>query len=189
MTPERTAGENLRNVRFTWSVGENDTAYGRIKLAREFADEWAGWKAQYGGFDGGLTVVPDHGHLIGEEEADQTAELLRSRRDPCPKKVIWVQTDDVLHRFYWLEALKPVAKGRIDATIEGNAITLKSEGQGAIALWLSSKLVDLTKPIVIVRDGKRQEFHVKTSLATYCDGLVQTGDPDLSAPVRLVVEP
>jgi len=187
MTPDRTAGENLRNVRFTWAVGENDTAYGRIKLDREFAESWKDWQTRYGGFDGGLEEVKGHGHLINDFEADKIAEMRKYAREPHPKRVIWVQTDDVLHRFYWLEALKPAAKGRIDATVEGNAITLKTEGQGEIALWLSSELVDLSKPVTVVRDGVRKEFKLKPSLAIYCDGLEQTGDPFLAAPVRIVV--
>ncbi len=187
-TPDRTAGENLRNVRFTWAVGENDTAYGRIKLNREFQTQWDGWKAKYGGFDGGFEEVKGHGHQIGDWEKDKVAEFLKYTRQTAPKRVIWTQTDDRIRRFYWLEALAPKDKGRIDASVEGNTITLTTEGQGEVALWLSSALVDLSKPVVVVRDGKKQEFKVKPSLATYCDGLAQTGDPALAAPVRVVVK-
>ena len=186
-TPGRTAGENLRNVRFTWAVGENDDAYGRIGLNREFQTSWDAWKAKYGGFDGGFEEVEGHGHQIGDWERDKVAEFLRYTRQTAPKRVVWVQTDDVLRRCYWLEALKPQDKGRIDATVEGNTVTLKTEGQGGVALWLSPALVDLSKPVVVVRDGKRHEFRAKPSLAVYCDGLEATGDPLLAAPVRLVV--
>ena len=187
MTPDRTAGENLRNVHFTWAVGENDTAYDRIKLDREFQKSWDGWREAYGGFDGGLEEVKGHGHQIGDWEADKTAELRKYRREAHPKRVVWVQTDDVLHRFYWLEALQPTPKGRIDATVQGNTITLTTKGQSAIALWLSSDLVDLSKPVVVVKDGVRKEFKPQPSLATYCDGIESTGDRDLSAPVRIVL--
>lgn len=187
LTPDRTAGENLRNVRFTWSVGERDTAYGRIKLGREFQTSWDGWKKQYGGFDGGFEEVKGHGHLINDTEADKIAELRKYTRNPAPKRVVWVQTDNVLHRFYWLEAVNPVEKGRIEAIIDGNTITLTTEKQGQVAIWLTSNLVDLTKPVVVVRDGKSSTFNVKPSLATFCSGLEQTGDPALSAPVRIII--
>ncbi len=186
-TDGETAGENLRNVHFTWAVGENDTAYGRVERDRKFAADWDKWKALYGGFDGGLEEIKGHGHLINATEADKTAELLKYTRNSAPKRVIWVQTDDVLKRFYWLEAVKPIDKGRIDAAIEGNTITLKTESQGDVALWLSDSLVDLSKPVTVLRDGKKKVFRVKPSLATFREGLEQTGDPALSAPVRVVV--
>jgi hypothetical protein len=186
-TDGETAGENLRNVRFTWAVGETDTAYGRVERDRKFAADWEKWKALYGGFDGGLEEIKGRGHLINGTEADKIAELLKYTRNAAPKRVIWVQTDDVLKRFYWLEALKPADKGRIDAAIEGNTITLKTEGQGDIALWLSASLIDLTKPVTVVRDGKKKVYKVKPSLTTFREGLEQTADPALSAPVRIVV--
>lgn len=186
-TDGETAGENLRNVHFTWAVGETDTAYGRIERDRKFAEDWAKWKAQYGGFDGGLEEVKGKGHLINAFEADKTAELLKFNRNAAPKKLIWVQTDTVLKRFYWLEALQPADKGRIEATIEGNTITLKTEGQGGVALWLTPGLVDFSKPVTVVRDGKKTTVKVKASLATFCDGLEQTGDAALSGAARVVV--
>lgn len=186
-TDGETAGENLRNVHFTWAVGENDTAYGRIDRDRAFQKSWDEWKAKYGGFDGGLEVVSGHGHLIGDHEADQTAQLRKYTRENAPKRIIWTQTDDVLHHFYWVEALKPVDKGHIEVTVEGNRITLTTINQGDVALWLSPSLVDLKKPVVVVRDGKTTTFKVKPSLDTFVEGLKETGDPALTAPVRIVV--
>ncbi|MGV3614722.1 MAG: transglutaminase domain-containing protein [Fimbriimonas sp.] len=186
-TDGETAGENLRNVRFTWAIGETDTAYGRVERCKAFQKSWEEWRAKYGGFDGGMELILGKGHQIGEHERDKTAELLKYTRDAHPKRVVWTQTDDVIRRFYWLEALKPVDKGHIDATVEGNTITLVTKDQGEVALWLSSALVDLGKPVVVIRDGKRTTHRVRASLATYAEGLTQTGDPALSAPVRLVI--
>ena len=101
--------------------------------------------------------------------------------------MIWAQSDNVLHRFYWFESLSPAAKGRIDAKIEKNTITITTANQADIALWLSPTLVDYKKPIMVVKDGKRSEFRIKPSLQTYVDGLAATGDPALSAPVRLLL--
>ncbi|MDR3690715.1 MAG: transglutaminase domain-containing protein [Fimbriimonas sp.] len=187
-TDGETEGVNLRNLRFTWAVGENDKDYGRIDRCRAFEKQWEDWRKEYGGFDGGLEVVPGHGHLINDFEANKTAEFLKFTRNATPSRVIWVQTDTVLHRFYWLESLAPKPKGRIDANIAKNTITLKTSDQGEIALWLSPSLVDLKKPVVVIRDGKRTAFRLKPSLQTYADGLAETGDPALTAPVRVVVK-
>ena len=186
-TDGETEGINLRNVRFTWAVGENDHDYARIDRCRAFQKEWDQWKAQYGGFDGGLEVVPGHGHLINDFEADKVTELLTHTRNATPTRLIWAQTDTVLHRFYWLEAVDPAAKGRIEASISNNKIDLKASGQGAIALWLPSSLVDYKKQVIVIRNGNRSVFHVTPSMQTYVDGLQATGDPALTAPVRLLL--
>jgi hypothetical protein len=186
-TGGETEGINLRNVRFTWAVGETDKDYGRNDRCKAFQKQWDQWRSQYGGFDGGLEEVPGKGHLINAFEADTVAELLKYTRTPTPTRVIWAQTDKVLHRFYWLEATNPVAGGRIDATVEKNTITITTTIQGEIALWLSPALVDYKKPVVVMRDGKRLQFRVKPSMETYVDGLAATGDPSLTAPVRIVI--
>ena len=186
-TDGETEGINLRNVRFTWSVGERDNDYGRVDRCRAFQKEWDKWKSEFGGFDGGVEVVPGHSHLINDFEANKTAEFLKYTRNAEPTRVIWAQTDSVLHRFYWLESLTPQAKGRIDAKVEKNTITITTANQGEIALWLSPTLVDYKKPVIVIRDGKRTGFKVKPSLSTYVDGLAATGDPALTAPVRLQV--
>lgn len=187
-TDGETEGINLRNVRFTWAVGEHDTAYGRHDRCLAFDKQWQTWRATYGGFDGGLEEVTGAGHIIGKHEVDKLPELLKYRRNPSPKRVIWAQTDNVLHRFYWLEALSPTNKGRIDATVTGNTIRLTTSGQGDVALWLSSSLVRLREPVPVERDGHRQLFFLQPSLDTFCDGLVQTGDPELSGVARIVVK-
>ena len=99
-------GENLRDVRFTFMVGEKDTAYGRADRCREFAKELDGWKREYGGYPGGFEWKPGVGHSVPDR--DKVAEMLKSgARDPWPERVVWAQSDDVLKHFYWIEAPKP----------------------------------------------------------------------------------
>lgn len=186
-TDGETMGENLRNLRFTWALGESDTAYGRRERCDKFAEMWAGWKAREGGFDGGYELIKDHGHLINDIEKDRITKLRPWTRNAVPKKLTWIQTDGILKRFYWVEALSPADQGRIDAVVDGNTITLTTKGQGDVALWLSKDLVDLTKTVTIVRDGKRTVHEPRASLETFAQGLEMTGDPALSAPVRILV--
>ena len=185
----QTQGENLRNLRFTWAVGERDTEYGRVTRARAFEKQWLDWRSQYGGFDGGFEEVKGADHFIKQHEENKLAELLKFRRTPNPKRVIWVQSDDRLHRSYWIEAVKPSVGGRIDAEVRGNVITLKTQKQDTVAIWLSSDLVDLHKPLEVIRDGKRTRFPLRPSLGVFCDGLAQTADPWLAAPIRLEIRP
>ena len=187
-TDGETRGENLRNVRFSFMVGELDTAYGRADRDTAFAKSLEGWRKQYGGFPSSFDLMKGVGHLVPDH--DKLAEMLKYRRDPQPSTVVWTQTDTVLKRFYWLEAPAPVEGGHVEARVDGNTITITAEKQFKLALWLDQGLVDLAKPIIVEIVGSKRSTRivkVRPSLETFCGGLEQTADPQLSAPVRLTV--
>jgi hypothetical protein len=181
-----TRGENLRNVRFTFMVGEKDTDYGRAGLCQKFALQVEEWRKQYGGFPGELELEKGTGHFVPDH--DKLAEMLKFQRDAWPKSLVWTQSDSVLPRFYWIEASHPTSDGHIEASVTGNTITIKATKQDRIGLWLDQSLIDLKKPVMVeVVGGKRQVYRLKPNLETYCLGLDQTADPHLAAPVRISV--
>lgn len=186
-TGGETMGENLRNTRFTWMVGEQDTAYGRAERCQQFAKQVEEWRTQYGGgYPGGLEFKAHTGHFVPDH--DKVAELLKSTRDVWPKHIVWTQSDTVLKRFFWVEALEPAREGHIEATVEGNTIRVKAVKQEKLALWLDPSLVDFKKPVTVeVEGGKKHVFHVKASIETYCEGLEQTADQHMAAPVRVTL--
>jgi transglutaminase-like putative cysteine protease len=188
-TDGETMGENLRNVRFTTMVGERDTAYGRIERGRAFQQKVADWKKQYGGYDAEFFFPTNVGHLVPDH--DWLAGMLKYRRNAAPDRIVWRQSDNVLHRNYWVEALAPSAGGSVDARVaagpEGSTITISSEKQKGIALWLDPSLVDFKKPVTVVYNGKKSQVRLKPDLETYCAGLEQMADPALTAPCRVVI--
>ena len=99
------------------------------------------------------------------------------------------ESDAILTRNYWIEALKPVNGGRIEAAVNGNTITINTTKQSGVAVWLDPTLVDFKKPVEIVVDGKKKSYKLSPSLETYCEGLEQTADPKLAAAVRIVISP
>jgi len=187
-TDGETMGENLRNVRFTYMVGELDTAYGRAERDQKFAAKLDEWRTKYGGYDSKYEPMKNTGHLVPDH--DKLAEMLKFGRDAWPKQIVWTQTDTVLHRFYWLEALNPVDGGHIEAKVDGNRVTIKADKQSEVALWLDNGLVDLKKPVFVEVEGRKQgvqTFKPRTSLESYCSSIENTADPKLAAPVRIVV--
>jgi hypothetical protein len=186
-TDGETMGENLRNLRFTYMVGERDTAYGRADRAQAFAKQLDEWKKEYGGYPGGFEWKPGVGHSVPDR--DKLAEMLKERsREAWPKTVVWTQSDDVMKHFYWVEAPRPADKAHVVARAEGNTITIQADGQDELALWLDPALVDLSKPVTIqVTGGKSTTVTPKANLETYCRGLDERGDPRLAAPVRVPV--
>ena len=182
-----TAGENLRNVRFTSMVGEKDTAYGRIDRSRKFQTKMDDWRKQYGGYAAEFEFPVGVGHLVPDH--DKLAEMLKYTRNAWPKSIVWAQSDSVLKRNYWVEADKPINGGRIEATVNGNTITLKTVKQNGIALWLDPALVDFKKPVIVDVDGKIKTYRLNPSLETYCEGSELTADAKLAAQVRVDVGP
>lgn len=186
-TDGETMGENLRDLRFTFMVGERDTAYGRAERCQAFAKKLEGWKAEYGGYPGGFEWKPGVGHSVPDR--DKLVELLGGPpRDPWPKTVVWTQSDDVLTRSYWLESPRPADGAKLVARVDGQTISLTASKQEAVALWLDTPLIDLTRPVTIdVEGGKTTTVTPSPTLETYCRGLVERGDPRLAAPVRVEV--
>ena len=184
-TPGETAGENLRNVQFSWIVGEEDTAYGRADRCREFETAVAGWKAKYGGYPGGLRFLKGVGHFVPDR--DLTAELIKYSRDAWPQRVVWTQTDDRIHSFYWLTAEKPMDKGHLEAAVTGNEIVITDNLPGKLTLWLSPKLVKFDAPVTITRNGKSKVVKPVANLADYIESLRQRHDPGLAAVYRVDV--
>ena len=187
-TPGETRGENLRDVRFTFMVGERDTAYGRAERCLDFEREIQAWRRSYGGYPGRFEWEPGVGHQV--PDLDKLAEMLKSGpRKPQPARIVWAQSDNVLRHFYWVEAPNPSPSARIEATVKDNAITLKAEHQDEVVFWLDAPLVDLTRPVTVTRpDGRALATSAEPNVETYCVGLEKRGDPRLAAPLRVTVD-
>jgi Transglutaminase-like superfamily len=187
-TPGETKGENLRDVRFTFMVGERDTAYGRAERCLDFDREVQSWRKSFGGYPGHFEWETDIGHQV--PDLDKLGEMFTSGvRKPYPTRIVWAQSDDVLHHFYWVEASHPTDSGRIDATVNDNTITLKTEHQDEVVLWLDPTLVNLSRPVIVTKaDGQALTVTANPNVETFCVALEGRADPRLAAPQRIVVD-
>lgn len=176
-----TRGVNLRNVNFTWAVGENDTAYGRVDRCKAFAQQFADWRKQYGGFYGGLELQKGKGHLINDYEHNRLRGMLRHKRNPFPQHIIWQQTGTLISRQYLLHT--PASDGTADMKLDiyGQTITIKGK-QEQIDLWLRPEYLDLTQPVTLIWNGKQvYQGKVPTDASLYLKTLDMVHDPQLAA--------
>ncbi|QEH33537.1 Transglutaminase-like superfamily protein [Aquisphaera giovannonii] len=188
-TDGETMGENLRDTRFTFMVGSKDTAHGRADRCQAFARQREIWKEKWGGYEGGFEWKPDVGHSVPDR--DKVAELLRApARDAWPDRVVWVQSDDVIKRFYWLDSPEPADGTRIEAVVKHNAIEITSSRATPLFVWLDAPLVDLNKAVSVRLNGVAPRvLSPSPELETFCRGIEQRGDPHLAAPVRIEIKP
>ena len=173
--------DTLRNTPFICMIGEKDTAYGRIKRCEEF-------KAEIQRLRGGRTdiypvtvqIIADHPHS-GLPDRDSIADMYPAVRNPVPRDLTWVMTDQVIKDFYWLRTPAPVGGERFEVACRDNTLTVTTAPNvSSASILLDERLVDFSKPVALVMNGKTTRQKLKPSLRTLCETMQRRGDPDLA---------
>ena len=194
--------ENLRNVALRTDVGENDTMFNRIGMARDYHARIEVARKRYGGYVHCLDVKPGCGHAI-----DYTAGvkwMIGHRRNPRPDKVVWTARpldDRRRPALYWLglRPAMPEQKVRRVGSLspEKNAIELEVAPEPSeaslkgtrVSLLLDDTMLDLDREVAVIRDGRRVFFgRVERRLETLARTLVERGDPRLAFPARIDID-
>jgi hypothetical protein len=179
------SARTLRNTRFTFMIGEKDTAYGRADRCKKFGAEVEKLqKENKGDFPVKMEWKEGHGHG-GLPDRDKVKEMYAYRRSAVPRHLSWDLTDGVIDRFFWLGVAKPGPKRGIDAKIDGNAVTVTTRGVEQAQLYLDGRLVRFDRPLSLTVDGKAQAATIHPSLATLCRSLMERGDPELAFTCRV----
>ncbi|MEZ6014008.1 MAG: dienelactone hydrolase family protein, partial [Planctomycetota bacterium] len=180
--PNESQPLGLRNLPFALFMGGKDAAYDRNAVAARYGarlDELAA--ADPGGYVHKLTIYPENGHWMDGKDKEALPWMAAFRRDPWPKRVVWLQ-DDVTHtRFYWLAvpASEAIAGRMVTATVEGQVITLDAPDTKALTLRLSDRLLSLDQAITVKLGGRevfsgvvpRTRAAIEASLAERLDPL------------------
>lgn len=182
----------LRNLPFAIFMGGDDGAYDRNKRAAEKTAELARLHAaDVGGYTSMSRIYPGLPHWMNRKDAEALPWMAAFTRDPWPKRVVWVQDDVSSDRFYWLGLpAKHVAKAgdRIDAAVDGQAITLTGVVPAGTILRLSDKLIDLDRSITVSVNGKRSfRGRVPRTAAAIRTSLVERADSASAATALLVL--
>ena len=183
-----TSARNLRNLRFTFMVGEKDTAHGRRARCEKFAQQLAELRGERTDvFAGGFLYQEGHGHG-GLPDRDILKDLLPAVRQPTPREITWEPVDPAICAHHWLSIDAGGGGKRVDATLAGQRLTLARTGVEKVTLHLDARLCDLTKPLAVVVDGAEREVRLQPSLRTLLTTLQVRGDVRLAASVEVVLE-
>jgi hypothetical protein len=179
------SAKSLRNTRFTFMIGEKDTAYGRRERCEKFAAEIDKLKKDNpGDYPVAMEFQKGFGHG-GLPDRDKIKHMHSFTRNPVPKHLTWDLTDINLKDFFWLSIDKPGRGQTIDLKIDGNALVVRAEKVGAFSLWLDSRLVNVDGPLEVAVNGKTSRHKLMPTLATLCESLQRRGDINLTGCCRL----
>jgi hypothetical protein len=180
--------KTLRNTRFTFMIGEKDTAYGRAERCKKFSDAIEKLqKENPGDYPVKMEWIPNQGHG-GLPDRDKIKDMIAARREATPRHLSWDLTDNVVDHFYWLSVAKPANGQSIDAKLVGNAVMITSSKVDAFTLDLDSRLVRYDQSLTITHNGAKREVGLVPSLRTLCESMLQRGDPRLAAACRVEVK-
>jgi pimeloyl-ACP methyl ester carboxylesterase len=182
------SARTLRNLRFTFMIGENDTAYGRRKRCEAFDEEIQKLRRDNkGDYPVEMEFKKGFGHG-GLPDRDKIKEMYAFTRQPTPRRLTWDLTDPVIDKFYWLSVARPAKDGGIDAQIRDNRIDITTRHIKDFSLDVDGRSLDFGKPLRIVLNGKEQTLKVEPSLRTLCESLLERGDPQLAFTCRIKLQ-
>ncbi len=198
--------ENMRNVALRIDIGERDTMFDRVGLARTMGERLAALRtADPNGYVHELFVQPGRGH--GIDYAPGPRWLVDKVRTPRPDCVVWTVLPfhtQVALQSYWLALPeRPAAMPLyLRATLREQRLELvaevddpaqpgkrKAATDGRVLVRLDDGMVDLDRELqVVVNGAPRAAVRPHRRLATMVHTLAERGDPRLCFSAEIVVE-
>ena len=177
---------SLRNLPFMIWCGAEDHAYDRDKECAARIEEMDKLHEEDPeGYIHEGHIVPGKPHWMDLEDAAAVPWMAKHTRNPYPKRVVWCQGDVMKEYFYWLGVpIEEAKKGSmLTAEVNGNTITIHDCDYSKVRIYLNEKLVDLSKPVVVLHGGdKLFEGTLKKSDSLLKKTLYQRNDPSYSFP-------
>lgn len=188
--PNETKPLGLRNLPFALLMGGEDAAFDRNKVAARWRDELAALQeSDPHGYPHRVTIYPGLGHWMQGKDAEILPWMAQHERVAWPRRVVWHQ-DDVTHtRFYWLAVEKAKQRTTIEAEVEGQTVSIRTDDVNSVTLRLRDELIDLELPVKVLVNG-RQVFEgvVPRTVAAIRRSLDERHDPAAAATALLELE-
>jgi len=179
-TDGETTARTLRSTVFTAMVGEKDTMYDRLTRDQKFDAEvkaLRGDRTDIYPIRVDVMMGFEHGNL---NDRDKIVEMYQYGRNPIPNEITWLQTDNVIRDFFWLSSSNPAKEHEIDATRQGNSISITTTNGATGEVFMDARMVDFSKPIELEVDGRNSQVKVVPRLKTLCETMARRGDPELA---------
>lgn len=191
--PNETQPDGLRNIPFALYMGGKDAAYNRNKIAAEWKDKLKNLQeADPDGYTHKVVIYPDFGHWMQRQDAEALPWMTGFVRHPMPRKIVWLQ-DDVTHRaFYWIGVAPSIDLGdrsRVEASVNGQSITIQSQSLNAFELYLDDYLLDLDMPVKVDVNGSVHELQCVRTCQSLYQSLIRRQDRSFMSPVLVDVHP
>lgn len=181
--------KSLRNTRFTYMIGELDTAYGRRRRCEEFNEAIRKLKeSDKDDFPVVMELKKSYGHG-NLPDRGKIKELYPFTRNPVPRHLSWELKDSIVTHFFWLNVPEPANGQELDAKIEGSTIRIVTRNIKEFELNLDGRLVAVDKPVRLILDGKSREVPLVPRFSTLCRSLLESGDPRLTWTCRIHLKP
>ena len=196
--------ENMRNVAMRIDIGEKDTMFDRVGLARRMGERLTELRRDDPkGYDFLVNIQPGRGH--GIDYAEGPKWIAQRTRQPLPDRVVWtVRPFDktVALQRYWLALPEAPAKLPLflTARIEGQAIALTAEtiaadgksrepaNEGSVLVRLNDRLLDLDQPVTLTLNGRAlPPVKLERRLGTMARTLAERWDPNFAFSAEIVV--
>ncbi len=197
--------ENMRNVGMRIDIGEQDTMFDRVGLARRMGTKLTELKqADPTGYDFLVNVQPNRGH--GIDYAAGPKWIAQRTRQPWPDRLNWtVRPFDktVALQSYWLALPKAPTTLPLflTATLQDNALTITAETQsadkttrepatsGTLLVRLNDQMLNLDAPVTITVNGRTlPPAKPSRRLDTMARTLAERCDPNFCFPAEIQVD-
>ena len=155
--PNEASPLGLRNLPFTIHVGGKDSAYNRNKVAEGWGKQLHELRmADPDGYEHWVEIHAEKGHWMDREDAAAIPWMAKFQRNPFPTRVVWFQDDVTEPRFYWLAVDDEQRKAgtRLTARLEGQTVTLETQGVSRLRVRWNDRMTDLDQPVAVTCDGK-----------------------------------
>lgn len=180
-------GKNLRNTRFTFTIGEHDTDYNRLLICREFDTYVSKLRGdRHNNYPVAMEFKEGYKHS-GLPDRDKIKDLYPAVRNPTPRDLSWALTNKEVDALNWLHVPEPAVGMEIDASCRDNCLSIKSRGIKEVHALLDERLVDFSKPLAIDVNGNASKKAIVPSLRTLCETLAERGDPEYMFASRVIL--
>lgn len=176
--------ENLRHVAFRCGIGEKDTMFDRIGLARKYFAKLGGLKKEAGsGYEHFFDEQKGKGHGIDYKPGPTW--IAKFERNPVPGRIDWTvirQHDRSRDRLYWLALAETPKKFplKLTAQIKGQVVEVTSDQKIPLKVLLDDRLLDLDQEVVIKLNGKEAfRGKIPRTKKALLESTAGRGDPGL----------